>query len=70
MTDGEPVMQFYDEDGKRVSEGSPRAAVQYLSDDPARPDAKSTKAAAEDKAVKAAPADKSGKTPAQDKARS
>lgn len=34
----EPKMLFYDAEGQRTSEG--KAVVQYLSDDPNRPDAK------------------------------
>jgi hypothetical protein len=68
MSDGDPVLQFYDAEGNQVREGSPRAVVQYLSDDPSRPDAKSTKEPAEDKAVRSAPADKSTKAPADLKA--
>ena len=68
MSDTEPVMQFYDVDGNRVDEGSPRAVVQYLSDDPARPDAKAITAAAEDKAIKAPAGDKATKAQAEAKA--
>lgn len=35
----EPVMLFYDAEGKRVAEGSPAVALQYLDSDPNRPDA-------------------------------
>ena len=59
VEDSEAVMQFYDKDGGRTKKGSGDAVVQYLSNDPNRPDAaKSVKAPPEDKAVKSPPADK------------
>jgi hypothetical protein len=36
----EPTMRYYDADGKAVKEGDASAVVQYLSDDPNRPDSK------------------------------
>lgn len=39
MSSDQPTMQFYDGDGKRVDEGDPSVRRQFLSDDPARPDA-------------------------------
>jgi hypothetical protein len=35
----EPVMRYYDAAGKLVKEGDASSVVQYLSDDPNRPDA-------------------------------
>ena len=66
VDDDEAVMHFYDAHGKRVSETDPAARVQYLSNDPGRPDAKATKPA-EDKAVRSPAQDKAAKSPAEDK---
>jgi hypothetical protein len=66
VEDEEAVMQFYTADGKRTKEGATDAVVQYLSNDPNRPDAKK-KAPAEDKAAKSATEDKAVKAPAEDK---
>lgn len=67
----EPKMQFYDGEGHRTSE--PKAVVQYLSDDPNRPDAgkgeKAVPASDETvKAVSAPPEDKAVKAPSGTKA--
>lgn len=41
---GDPKMLFYDAEGNRVAdENDPRVRWQYLSDDPARPDAPKSK---------------------------
>jgi hypothetical protein len=39
VANDEPTLLYYDADGNRVAEGSETAVRQYLSDDPARPDA-------------------------------
>jgi hypothetical protein len=72
VADEEAVMQFYDGEGKKVKKGHAAAVVQYLSNDPNRPDAKqaekATPAADETvKAVSAPPEDKAVKSPAETK---
>lgn len=68
VDDDEAVLQFYDANGKKVAAGAAQAVVQFLSNDPNRPDA--TAAPADDatvKAVKSAPEDKAVKSPAATK---
>lgn len=64
MDDDNAKLLFYDADGNRVNENSPKAVRQFLSNDPNRPDAdgksksKAKAAADEDKAVKSPDEDK------------
>ena len=69
VDDSEAVMQFYDAEGKKVKKGAATAVVQYLSNDPNRPDAKKAATAADKtvKAVSAPPEDKAVKSPAETK---
>jgi hypothetical protein len=64
VDDDEAVMHFYDAQGRQVPEGDPAARVQYLSNDPGRPDAKATQPA-QDKAVHSPAQDKAAKPTAE-----
>lgn len=52
----EPKLVYYDKDGHRVPEGSVESVVQYLDDDPARPDSPQKKAERKAQTLTAAPA--------------
>lgn len=61
VADEEATMEFFDDAGNQVSAGNDKAVVQYLSNDPNRPEPKRAKTGPDETKAKTGP-DKSTET--------